>query len=508
MAPPERSTPRTLLEQLIQDSDRTVEEHCADFEMCARELDERGASLSVRQLGRWMAGEVDNARPQSRRVAKALWGHGFRELLAGPRVPVDRTRGESAYVPSANLLSCVGQNDELTPRILPVQAADMPVQAADNGGSESVISAPKGRFFSGATIPVRVYHAIDDGRILAALPPGFIDEPFLSQSRRALIVGVTPDDEGDTTAYGIDVRHARRKLTRRASRRLILSRSLVLDDLTLGLLWALANFDEPLLDDDAALAYWRQQLSPFRAMSRSSGGHEIAADLSRVSQMWLGSSFCAEHILRNLSSIDVATFWTREQRGEEASAWLLFAHKYRYLQETSELYRKASESPSRAFCVPADTVSESTRPERILLMLAIALMESFGIRTHISGEPEYSVLDGFVRQRRRRAIVANWVGAEGVWYVDSIGSGARLAEFDDATQYAQAHSITSAETSRARLGRLAEYLGLDLRWLSDRCRQLGEYGVSPLIQPRSRLLSIDGIQRACACLGQLSGLQE
>lgn len=135
-------------------------------------------------------------------------------------------------------------------------------------------------------------------------------------------------------------------------------------------------------------------------------------------------------------------------------------------------------------------------------------MESFGIRTHISGEPEYSVLDGFVRQRRRRAIVANWVGAEGVWYVDSIGSGARLAEFDDATQYAQAHSITSAETSRARLGRLAEYLGLDLRWLSDRCRQLGEYGVSPLIQPRSRLLSIDGIQRACACLGQLSGLQE
>lgn len=80
----ERPEPRTLLERLVQQGDRTQEEICADFERCARHHNERSATLSIRQLGRWMAGEVDNARPASRRVAQQLWGYSFKKLLGPP----------------------------------------------------------------------------------------------------------------------------------------------------------------------------------------------------------------------------------------------------------------------------------------------------------------------------------------------------------------------------------------------------------------------------------------
>lgn len=75
--------PRTLLEQLIRDSDHTLEEVCAQFDKVAREGDIR-ATLSVRQLQRWMAGEVDSARPPSRRVAGRLWAKPFHVLLGPP----------------------------------------------------------------------------------------------------------------------------------------------------------------------------------------------------------------------------------------------------------------------------------------------------------------------------------------------------------------------------------------------------------------------------------------
>jgi hypothetical protein len=81
----ERIAPRTLLERLIQEHDRTLEETCEDFERCAREMSER-ATLSIRQLSRWMSGGVNNARPNSRRVAQRLWGHTFEELLGLPGI--------------------------------------------------------------------------------------------------------------------------------------------------------------------------------------------------------------------------------------------------------------------------------------------------------------------------------------------------------------------------------------------------------------------------------------
>jgi len=82
--PMDRPPARTLLEVLIRQSRRTIEENCAAFGRAAEQLGER-ASLSPRQLSRWMAGEVDSARPVMQRVAEYHWGHGFSELL-GPSV--------------------------------------------------------------------------------------------------------------------------------------------------------------------------------------------------------------------------------------------------------------------------------------------------------------------------------------------------------------------------------------------------------------------------------------
>ncbi|MGH3739077.1 MAG: hypothetical protein ACRDT6_26285 [Micromonosporaceae bacterium] len=94
----ERPDSRTLLERIIQESDRTLEETCEDFEARARELKER-ATLSIRQLSRWLAGEVDNARPSSRRVARHLWGHSFQRLLGPPDIRSAITLDASQAVP-------------------------------------------------------------------------------------------------------------------------------------------------------------------------------------------------------------------------------------------------------------------------------------------------------------------------------------------------------------------------------------------------------------------------
>ncbi|MGI9098102.1 MAG: hypothetical protein ACR2H2_06355 [Solirubrobacteraceae bacterium] len=119
------------------------------------------------------------------------------------------------------------------------------------------------------------------------------------------------------------------------------------------------------------------------------------------------SAFCARHILRNFGRLgDLPLFWTREQRGEEACAWLLFAHKLAYLQATRRYMGSAS--MVRVFCVPERAVRDSPTFERILLFLAVALMEAYGVQVQVCTEPEYSDVEGFVLVPPRCAIVATW----------------------------------------------------------------------------------------------------
>jgi transcriptional regulator with XRE-family HTH domain len=386
-------------------------------------------------------------------------------------------------------------------------SAGVPGLALDTGRSsegEVAVQAPAGRFFTGTEIAARAYPASDDGRILATVPTGFVDDPFLRRPRRGLVVGVTEGDGHGPGLFGLDTRQARRRLAGTPDQaRLLMSRAYALDDLTLGIIWAVANLDEALLDDDGSLDDSRGQLAVYERLPRSAAGREIAGDLAPVSQMWLGSQFCASHILRHTEKLtDIPAFWTREQRGEEASTWLLFAHKYAYLRQSGGARPGSDTAPTRAFCIPPSAVADSSRPERIMLLLAMALMESFGITVNVTAEPEYAAVPGFVFDGHRHAIVANWVGTDGIWQVDVTDTSPLLREFADATGYARAHSIAAAETPDERLRALAEYLDLDWAWLVRRCAELGEYGSSGIAQPRSRLLSTDGVDQACRFLAQ------
>jgi hypothetical protein len=198
----------------------------------------------------------------------------------------------------------------------------------------------------------------------------------------------------------------------------------------------------------------------------------------------------------------VPTFWTREQTGEEASTWLLFGHKLRYLAATAARFNSSSQQATRLFCVPQAAVDATTQSERVLLLLAVALKESFGIDVAVTDEPEYSALPGLVLTRQR-AIVATWIRADGVWHVDVTGQRAALAEYHDAVGHARAHSLVTADTAGSRLHALADYLELDWTKLRNRCAELGDYGLAGIAEPRSRLLSLDGVDRACRFVGSL-----
>jgi hypothetical protein len=69
----------------------------------------------------------------------------------------------------------------------------------------------------------------------------------------------------------------------------------------------------------------------------------------------------------------------------------------------------------------------------------------------------------------------------------------------------QAHPAVAGGTPLQRLRALADYLGLDWPWLLRRCGELGDYGCAGVAEPRSRLLSVAGVDRACRYLAHLGG---
>jgi hypothetical protein len=138
-----------------------------------------------------------------------------------------------------------------------------------------------------------------------------------------------------------------------------------------------------------------------------------------------------------------------------------------------------------------------------LLVLAAALMESLGICTEFCRDPELSTVDGFVLVPGSEAVVANWVRTEGYWHVDKTRSKSVVREFGDAIGHARANGLCSSANPAVRLGTLADYLGVDWRWLTSRCRALAEYSCRDFARPRSRLLSMDGVDAACRYIASL-----
>lgn len=146
---------------------------------------------------------------------------------------------------------------------------------------------------------------------------------------------------------------------------------------------------------------------------------------------------------------------------------------------------------------------DSAPSERILLLLAAALMESLGIRTQFCSDPALSRVDGFVLAPASEAVIANWVRTEGRWYVDKTQSKSVVQEFGDVIGHARAHGLSDAANPAARLAALADYLSIDWTWLTSRCRVLAEHSCRNFARPRSRLLSIDGVDAACRYVASL-----
>lgn len=277
-----------------------------------------------------------------------------------------------------------------------------------------------------------------------------------------------------------------------------------LDALTIGILWAMCGMDDALLADDAALADSVPKLRRYAQLPGSAVSRDVAADLNILSQMWLGSDFCARYISHRLdAATDQPVFWTREQYGEEASTWLLFRHKIDYLRATSERFTTPTAPATRLFCIPETAVQGSPHAERILLLLSAAFMESLRIAVHVSPDPTYSTVEGFVLAPGTQVILANWVRADGLWHVDALDRRTALRRYDDVARGGQAGSITASGRSTHRLRILAEYLRLDWPWLRRRCTELAAAGVDGMVRPRSRLLTTDGINAACRYLASL-----
>ncbi|MEU1528006.1 hypothetical protein [Streptomyces fagopyri] len=335
-------------------------------------------------------------------------------------------------------------------------------------------------------------------------------EGFLRPARRGFIVGVE-ERRGDLDLYVREAASARRsgRPGPQSAGTLSIPSAYLLDDLTYGIVWALTQLDDGLLADDQVLDSERHLISTYLSLPRSAPS-QLLVDLTAAGSSWMGSAFCAQHIQQELANAtEVPTFWTREQSGEEAAPWLFFKHKLDYLQALTR-FHSASTQTVRVFCLPEGEVAQSERYERVLLLLAIALMERVGIRVRVIPKPEYSEVDGVALVPGQQAVVANWVRVPGgaLWAAGSTSTRGDLRTYAAAFADAQGNDVLSgAADSASRLRALCGYLGLDWDWLTSRCRSLGEYGVAGLVRPRSRLLTVNALDETLLFLGKLTSDQ-
>ncbi len=465
-------------------------------------------ALTRETVSRWERGA---------RIPGRYWRNWLTKALEIPIDTLDRAASTAATQRSARLRMEAGEGPEFANiekdrfRFAAITRANWPgtclSKPVPGYGIDWHLILSGGRFFDGsmAAIYLRPGTVAASGATVVEVGEARQLDPHLRQPERALLVAA--EEAAETMRFFVlDAREACRQLDRRPSTRptMTIPRAYELDDFTFGILWAAASLDDALLVDDFALAESRRKLRAYGSLAGSAVSREAASNLTTVSQRWLGSDFCARHILRNLWNLtDVPLFWTCEERGEEACTWLLFRHKHAYLKETSRRFVGAPYPLVRAFCIPETAVRGSPAFERILLFLAAALMESLGIRVEVCTEPEYSEVEGFVLAAGKHAIIANWVRSEGIWHVDTTVRRSLLRDFADAAGHACAHSAIGAATPSGRLVALASYLDLDWRWLRRRCLELSEYGCAGFARPRSRLLSVAGLDAACRYVGGL-----
>ncbi|MEV4323135.1 hypothetical protein AB0J37_12965 [Microbispora rosea] len=476
---------------------------CDHFEEAARALakearDPRLASVTVarRTFDRWFAGDW-YGRPQkdAARVLERLLGFPRTELFA-PAPDVLEARKTVHDRGGLRASIEIGQRWP-TSRLF--------LSAADDVADSWELAGRK--VLDGTTSAVHFLPAVrrDDEVTLHPPDPGALAR-FLRQARRGLVVGVEEHDD-DLRLYVIDSVNARKNLAAftQQDEGLAVPAAHELDDLTYGILWSLVQLDDALLADDQVLDEEQQVLKTYLQLPRSAPSRMTMPLLTSVGARWLGSSFCAQHIQRHLDGApEPPLFWTREQTGEEAAAWLFFRHKIAYLRGLRQRFGGAANSLARTFCIPENEIARAGRYERVLLFLAIALMEMYGIRVQVTTHPEYSAVDGFALVPGERAIVANWVRTEALWVADITTARADLRSYHVAVRDAAEQTILQGPDPETRLRALAGYLDLDWKWVTNRCNDLGDCGFANVVRPRSRLISIDALDEVLRFLGSLA----
>ncbi|WP_432877150.1 hypothetical protein ACQPYH_28145 [Kribbella sp. CA-245084] len=355
---------------------------------------------------------------------------------------------------------------------------------------------PAGRSYSGVDVAAHFCEVELPGEGWLMVDPGK-DAPLNRPDRRSLVIVA----DGEQRYYVSDGRRFVDRVGRRQGPQPI-SSAAILDDLTVGIIWAAANTDVALLADDSQLMSSQDRLARYEGRRTSDVPMSEVPTLNAVAGQWIGSRFCARHITRNLNRVSGQPFfWTRERRGEEAASWLFWRHKFEYLRRTSRWFP----GMRRGFCITDLDVGESPMYERVLLLLAVALMEAFGITVELSSEPEHAAVEGFVLGEE--AIVANWLGGSGLWYVDASAPPSCRSVFRDVARQVSSQSLVAEPTSDRRLRAIACYLNVPWPWFQRRCEELAVAGVEDIAQPRSRLLSMQGLNTAIRYVAYIDTVQ-
>jgi hypothetical protein len=529
----------------------TREEFAAAVVIAGRQLGNRQLGCDARLVAKWEDGDVGCPRPAYQRALEALTGRPFAELGFRQRNAIELP-SPSEFTPdrlsfqvdeegrvwatvdrrtflvgtSAALLAQAGLGlaDDSIPGRSPSGDTRWVAAAAPDPwgftafardrwpdlrlsrpqpdyGVDFTALLPISQTVDGAVLQLQLHDAeATDGRTLATVKNLLRWEQFSRGAGRGLLVAACQSPEGPRF-FAIDSREAARRAAHCEAPAVAVPDAYELDDLTFGLLWACASLDTGLQVDDQELTVAVGELAPYESLPSSAVSREAVAGLGMTSQIWLGSDFCARHILRNLEDLPAPpVFWTREQTGSEACPWLLFEHKHAYLRATQDRFGESS--LSRMFCIPHSVAASSALYERVLLLLAVSLMEARGIHVKVCDDPAYSGVEGFVLGGQSKAIIANWVRGEGIWHVDTARRPSVLSDFREASGHASAHSVIEAETPAGRLQALAGYLDVDWIWIQDRCRSLATVGTAGLLRPRSRHISTIGVDTACSYLGQ------
>ena len=493
---------RTLFSLLLKEQNLTTwEAFCVPYTATGRDLarqtgNRRLATVSLGRttFDRWSSGSwYGRPRGEAAQILERMFGH-----------PVDILFSPAPYASE----SPVAAGAVATRIAARWPTSTMLIPAGGPVGTWEIAGRHR---LDGTSAAVHLLPAVRQGQAVNADDLGHDGqhalEEFLRPARRGFVVGVEKR-RGDLDLYVREAVRGRRRDQPglRAGEFMPIPSAYLLDDLTYAVIWALTQLDDGLLADDQVLDGERHLISTYLSLPRSAPS-QLLVDLSAAGSSWMGSAFCAQHIQQELTdAAEVPIFWTREQSGEEAAPWLFFKHKIDYLQALTR-FHSASAQTVRVFCLPEGEIERSERYERVLLLLAIALMERFGIRVRVIPKPEYSDVDGVALVPGERAVVANWVRAPGgaLWAAGSTSARGDLRTYAEAFADAQGDDVLSGMAdSASRLRALSGYLGLDWGWFTSRCRALGEYGVAGLVRPRSRLLTVSALDETLLFLGRLS----